>query len=105
MKPIDFLDHFDKAASAVGFIATYDLNPQFLQRRLLAKRAFGSAERLVIFMDRGRYQELIAAGLNVSGFNRRYLVVPINRASFVFHPKLYLTLDAKRIDAAVGSNN
>jgi hypothetical protein len=105
MKPIDFLDHFDKAASAVGFIATYDLNPQFLERRLLAKRAFGSAQRLVIFMDRGRYQELIAAGLNVTGFNRRYLVVPITRAPFVFHPKLYLTLDAKRIDTAVGSNN
>jgi len=105
IKPIDFLDHFDKAAGTIGFIATYEFNPQFFERRLLAKRGFGSAERVVVFMDRGRYQELIATGLSVSGFNRRYLVVPIDRTPYVFHPKLYLALSTTRVDAAVGSNN
>jgi hypothetical protein len=32
-------------------------------------------------MDRGRYQELINGGLQVSGFNRRYLVAPMDRGS------------------------
>ena len=53
----------------------------------------------------GRYQELINGGLSVSGFNRRYLVVPIGRAPDVFHPKLYLALGEKRADGLVGSSN
>ena len=56
-------------------------------------------------MDRGRYQELINRGLQVSGFNRRYLVAPMDRAPEVFHPKLYLALGDKRADGLVGSNN
>src|SRR5262245_50495292 len=105
MKPLDLLDHFDKAACTIGFIATYDFNPQFFERRLLAKRAYGSAERIVVFMVRGRYQELLNGGLSVGGFNRRYLVLPLDRAPYVFHPKLYLTLSETRTEAVIGSSN
>jgi hypothetical protein len=56
-------------------------------------------------MDRGRYQELVNSGLQVSGFNRRYLVAPMDRAPEVFHPKLYLALGEKRADGLIGSNN
>ena len=105
MKPLDLIEHFDKGAGAFGFIATYEFDPQFFERRILAKRTFGSADRLVVFMDRGRYQELINRGLQVSGFNRRYLVVPMDRAPEVFHPKLYLALGDKRADGMIGSNN
>ncbi|MGY2915784.1 hypothetical protein [Bradyrhizobium sp. USDA 3262] len=105
MKPIDLLEQFDKSNGAVGFIATYEFDPQFFERRILTKKSFGSAERLVVFMDRARYQELVDNGLGVSGFNRRYLVIPVGRAPYVFHPKLYLTLGEKRADALIGSSN
>lgn len=105
MKPLDLLELFDRGAGIFGFVATYEFDPQFFERRILAKRTFGSADRLVVFMDRGRYQELINRGLQVSGFNRRYLVVPIDRSPEVFHPKLYLAVGDKRSDGLVGSNN
>ena len=105
MKHLDLLEQFDKGAGAFGFIATYEFDPQFFERRILAKRTFGSADRLIVFMDRGRYQELINGGLQVPGFNRCYLVVPMDRAPMVFHPKLYLALGDKRADGLVGSNN
>jgi hypothetical protein len=105
MKPFDLLDQFDKGSSSVGFVATYEFEPQFFERRILAKRTFGSADRLVVFMDSGRYQELINSGISVSGFNRRYLVVPISRAPYVFHPKIYLAFGEKRADAIIGSCN
>ena len=105
MSPLDLLDHFDRAGSTVGFIATYDFNPEFFERRLLAKRTYGSAERIAIFMDRGRYRDLLNKGLITGGFNSRYLVVPVNRAPFVFHPKLYLALGETRTEAVIGSSN
>ena len=105
MKPLDLLDQLDKGAGTFGFIATYEFDPQFFERRILAKRTFGHADRIAVFMDRGRYQELINGGLAVSGFNRRYLVVPISRAPEAFHPKLYLALGEKRADGRVGSSN
>jgi hypothetical protein len=105
MKPIDLLEQFDKGSGTVGFVATYEFEPQFFERRLLAKRTFASAERVVVFMDRTRYQELVDNGLSVSGFNRRYLVVPISRMPYVFHPKLYLAFGEKRADAVIGSSN
>ncbi len=73
MKALDLLEEFDKGEGAFGFIATYEFDPQFFEGRVLAKRTFGNADRLVVFMDKGRYQELVNSGLQVSGFNRRYL--------------------------------
>jgi hypothetical protein len=105
MKPLDLLEQFDRGTGTFGFIATYEFDPQFFEQRILAKRAFGSADRLVVFMDRGRYQELIHGGLSVSGFNRRYLVAPVSRAPEVFHPKLYLSVGGKTTEAIVGSSN
>jgi hypothetical protein len=43
MKPIDLLEQFDKSNGAVGFIATYEFDPQFFERRILTKKSFGSA--------------------------------------------------------------
>jgi hypothetical protein len=105
MKPLDLLEFFEKGASAFAFIATYEFDPQFFERRMLGRKTFASADRLVIFMDRGRYHELLRGGLLVAGFNRRYLVIPIDRKTGVFHPKLYLALGDKRADGIVGSNN
>jgi HKD family nuclease len=105
MKPLDLLEFFDKGAGDFAFIATYEFDPQFFERRMLGRKTFASADRLVIFMDRGRYQELLRGGLLVAGFNRRYLVIPVDRKAGVFHPKLYLAVGEKRADGIVGSNN
>jgi hypothetical protein len=51
MKPLDLIEFFEKGASAFAFIATYEFDPQFFERRLLGRKTFASADRLVIFMD------------------------------------------------------
>ena len=105
MTPLDILDVFDASAGKFAFIATYEFDPVFFERRILHRKAFGGAERILVLMDQGRYQDLIDQGLSVSGFNRRYLVAPINRCPQVFHPKLYLILGDQYISGIVGSNN
>jgi hypothetical protein len=105
MTPLDVLDVFDAMPGNFALIATYEFDPLFFERRMLRKKALGSAARILVLMDLGRYQELINQGLSVSGFNRRYLVVPINRRPYVFHPKLYLLLGDRRVSGIVGSNN
>ena len=42
MKPLDLLEEFDRGAGAFGFVATYEFEPQFFERRVLAKRSFGT---------------------------------------------------------------
>lgn len=105
MKQIDILETLDDVAAKVALIATYDFAPLFFERRMLRKKALASADRILILMDKGRYRELVAQGLPVSGFNRRYLVVPIDRHPFVFHPKCYLFVGDARAIGIVGSNN
>ncbi|HMK79205.1 MAG TPA: hypothetical protein VK438_06120 [Xanthobacteraceae bacterium] len=105
MKRLDVLEHLDRNAAAVGFIATYEFDPQFFERRVLTKKAFGAADRVIVFMDQGRYQEVVNGGLIVGGFNRRYLVIPVSCAPEAFHPKLYLSIGDKAADAIVGSSN
>jgi len=102
---LDLLEAFDGVAAKIALIATYEFDPLFFERRLLRRKGFASAERIFVMMDAGRYQELINQELPVSGFNRHYLVAPINRAPFVFHPKMYLLLDEQRVVGCVGSSN
>jgi hypothetical protein len=48
MKPLDPLEQFDKASSTIAFVATYEFNPQFFERRILTKRTYvpGARRRL-----------------------------------------------------------
>jgi HKD family nuclease len=105
MTPLDLLDTFDGTTGKIALVATYEFDPLFFERRVLHKRGFAGAERILVLMDAGRYQELLSEGLPVSGFNRRYLVAPIDRHPFVFHPKLYLLIGERRVTAIIGSNN
>jgi HKD family nuclease len=105
MTPLDLLDTFDGTAAKIALVATYEFDPLFFERRVLRKRAFAGAERILVLMDAGRYQELLKEGLPVSGFNRRYLVSPIDRHPYAFHPKLYLLMGDRRVTGIVGSNN
>jgi hypothetical protein len=105
MRSLDLLDAFDGTTAKIAFVATYEFDPLFFERRVLRKRGFAGAERILFLMDAGRYQELLSKELPVSGFNRRYLVAPIDRHPFVFHPKLYLLVGERRVTGIVGSNN
>jgi hypothetical protein len=105
MTPLDLLESFDGTAAKIALVATYEFDPLFFERRVLRKRGFNGAERILVLMDAARYQELLSEGLPVSGFNRRYLVVPVDRYPFVFHPKLYLLIGERRVTGIVGSSN
>ena len=105
MTPLDLLDTFEGTPAKIALVATYEFDPLFFERRVLRKRGFSGAERILVLMDAGRYQELLKEGLPVSGFNRRYLVAPIDRHPYVFHPKLYLLIGERRVTGIVGSNN
>jgi HKD family nuclease len=105
MTPLDLLDTFEGTPAKIALVATYEFDPLFFERRVLRKRGFSGADRILVLMDAGRYQELLKEGLPVSGFNRRYLVVPVDRHPYVFHPKLYLLIGEQRVTGIVGSNN
>jgi hypothetical protein len=105
MMPLDLLGLFDKSAGAYALVATYEFDPFFFEHRFLHTRGFASASRILVLMDRGRYQDLVNQGLMTAAFNRRYLVAPIDRSPFVFHPKLYLVLGPERAIGVVGSSN
>ena len=105
MTPLDLLDTFDGTAGKIALIATYEFDPLFFQRRVLRKKRFAGADRILVLMDAGRYAALVDEGLPVSGFNRRYFVAPIDRRRYVFHAKLYLTIGERRVSGVVGSNN
>lgn len=105
MTPLDLRNLFDRSKGRYALVATYEFDPLFFERRMLTTKGFGEANRIVVLMDRGRYQELINQGIKASGFNRRYLVLPIGRTRGVFHPKLYLVLGDKRVVGLVGSSN
>ena len=105
MTPLDLLESFDGTTAKIALVATYEFDPLFFERRVLRKRGFNGAERILVLMDAGRYRELLSEGLPVSGFNRRYLVMPVDRHPFVFHPKVYLFIGERRVTGIVGSSN
>ncbi|MCB9990463.1 MAG: hypothetical protein H6867_03655 [Rhodospirillales bacterium] len=106
MSEQDLLKAFDDHQSKYALVATYDFDPVYFERRIFYRKGFNSAERIIILMDKGRYQErLNNQEFMASGFNRNYLVVPVSRPNGVFHPKLYLMLGDKKASAIIGSNN
>ena len=93
MTPLDLLDTFEGTPAKIALVATYEFDPLFFERRVLRKRGFAGAERILVLMDAGRYQELLKEGLPVSGFNRRYLVAPIIAIRTLF-TRSYIFLSA-----------
>lgn len=101
---IDFLDFLKKSRGKFAFVATYEFDPLFFERRILSTPAFDGA-LVVVFVDNGRYQEILATGRQGQRFDRDYFVIPMGRTDGVFHPKLYLAIGDKQVIASVGSNN
>lgn len=102
---VDLLDFLRQVRCKFAFVATYEFDPLFFERRILASRAFESAQRIVVFVDDDRYREILSGGRQGALFDRRYFVVPMRSLGGVFHPKLFLGIDEKGCLASVGSNN
>ncbi len=105
MSPLDLLDTLNRSAGRFALVATYEFDPVFFEHRILRTKGFESADRVLVLMDKGRYQALINQGIAGAAFNRRYFVVPIGRSPGVFHPKLYLVLGKHLVTGIVGSSN
>ncbi|WCT80091.1 hypothetical protein [Novosphingobium humi] len=101
---VDFLDFLKGTRGKFAFVATYEFDPLFFERRVLPTSAFEGA-MVTVFVDRERYQQILADGRQGAGFDRDYFVIPVRRESGVFHPKLYLAIGDKGAIASVGSNN
>jgi hypothetical protein len=102
---IDVLTQLNSVRGEFAFVATYDFDPVFFDRRILTTKAFESARRIVVFMDAARYSELLNSGASSGRFDRRYFVVPVRRSSGVFHPKIILSIGPTGALAIIGSNN
>ena len=101
---IDFLEFLKRSKGKYAFVATYEFDPLFFERRMLSTPAFEGAST-VVFVDNDRYRQILATGRQGQGFDRNYFVIPIIRTNGVFHPKLYLSIGDKKTIASVGSNN
>ncbi|KHK93562.1 phospholipase D-like domain-containing protein [Novosphingobium malaysiense] len=102
---LDFLKFLNEGKAKYAFVATYEFDPLFFERRMQPSRSFDAADRIVVFMDEGRYHELLTQGRQGEHFDRRYFVVPVRCDQGVFHPKLYFAIGDKACIASVGSNN
>lgn len=101
---VDFLEFLKRVKGKFAFVATYEFDPHFFERRILPTPAFDGAS-VLIFVDNDRYRDILENDRQGQGFDRNYFVIPISRANGVFHPKLYLSIGDKKAIAAVGSNN
>jgi hypothetical protein len=101
---VDFLEFLKKSKGRFAFVATYEFDPLFFERRILSTPAFEGAS-VVVFVDNDRYRDILATGRQGRSFDRNYFVIPISRVHGVFHPKLYLAIGDKMAIGSVGSNN
>jgi hypothetical protein len=96
---------FEGDRSHIAFLATYQFDPDFFERRLLRCSALQKARRIVVFVDRSEWLALLRRDIPARFVNRRYLVVPVRRSTGRFHPKLVLLLSESGGRFLCGSNN
>ncbi|MBK9011099.1 hypothetical protein [Novosphingobium sp.] len=101
---VDFLEFLKKIRGKFAFVATYDFDSHFFERRILPTPAFDGAT-VIVFIDNDRYRDILENNKQGQGFDRNYFVIPISRTGGVFHPKLYLSIGEEKVIASVGSNN
>jgi hypothetical protein len=105
MKYVDVPSLFEGDRSGIAFLATYQFDPDFFERRLLGCSALQKARRIVVFVDRSEWLALLRRDIHARYVNRRYLVVPVQQSSGSFHPKLVLLLSESGGRVLCGSNN
>jgi hypothetical protein len=102
----EFSSLFDGEPAHLALLSTYQFDPDFFERRLLLRcPALAKARRIAVFMDAGRWREMLGQDVPARLLNRRYLVVPVRVARGVFHPKLNLLLTERGGQVHCGSAN
>jgi hypothetical protein len=105
MKYLDFTDLLDAEPANLAILSTYQLDPDFFERRLLRCPALAKARRILVLLDARQWYNLLRQDAPARFLNRRYLVVPVHRSQGVFHPKLNLLLTEQGGQVLCGSNN
>ncbi len=105
MKFLDFLSLFDTEPAYLAVLSTYQLDPDFFERRLLRCPALARARRILVFMDASQWCALLGQEAAARLLNKRYLVVPVRPGQGVFHPKLNLLASETGGQLQCGSNN
>jgi hypothetical protein len=105
MKHLDYSSLFDGDPAHAALLSTFQLDPDFFERRLLRCPALAKARRIAVFMDAGQWHGLLRQDAPARLLNRRYLVVPVRRPQGVFHPKLNLLLTERGGQVQCGSAN
>lgn len=106
MEYIDYCAWFDARPAEVAILSTFNFDPAFFESRLLQRsKALRNARRVLVLMDANQYRLLLEDDRPARWLNRRYLVVPIQKPSGVFHPKLHLLVGPAGADVICGSNN
>jgi hypothetical protein len=105
VKYVDVPSLFDGDPAHIAFLATYQFDPDFFERRLLQCSALKKARRIVVFVDRSEWLALLRRDIPARFVNRRYLVVPVRHSKGRFHPKLALLLSESGGRVLCGSNN
>lgn len=86
-------------------LTTFGFDPVYFEKRLLRTKALERASRILVFMDEREWGKVQRRADPVRHLNTRYLVVPVRRASGVFHPKLVLLLGQDGVAAGCHSAN
>jgi hypothetical protein len=107
MKYLDFTDLFASEPADIALLSTFQLHPDYFEKRLLHSRcpALAKARRILVCMDAGQWFSLLGQDVPARLVNRRYLVLPVHRQQGVFHSKLNLLLSEKGAQVQCGSNN
>jgi HKD family nuclease len=105
MSPTDFSALLGRYRSGMAIFSTFDFDPLYFENRLLGSTSLEKARRILVFMDGGRYDQLVRRDIHARYVNERYLLVPIRPPNGAFHPKLHLLLQEKKALIFCGSNN
>jgi hypothetical protein len=105
MKYLDYAGLFDTEPADLALLSTFNFEPDFFERRLLRTEALSKARRIMVMMDAGQWRKLVVDDVPARWLNRRYFVVPVRRASGVFHPKLNLMIGPSTVSLHCGSAN
>ena len=105
MKYTDFSGLFDLDGIELALLSTFNFDPDYFERRLLAETTLTDARRIAVFMDCGQWHQLLSEDIPARLINLRYLVVPVRHKPGVFHPKLHACLSGEEARILCGSGN
>lgn len=104
-EPVEVPSLFDTSVARLALLSTYQFDPDYFEHVLLRKPALAAARRIAVFIDARAYFDLVRSGAPARHINRRYLMVPVDRSPYVFHPKLSLLLGEEVGRVVCGSHN